>query len=246
MTKESTKSTGELLTVVIPSKNEGDTLYECLYHLQNQTDIEGTKVVVADSSTENESKQWIERARKDFKGRIRIETTEGGYPAQARLTGSLRVRTEHVLFMDADTMLHNPNTIAQSIRIMREKGYHLLTTTIETDKPYRWVYKAFYLCQLLAKHLLGTSFAPGGYQLWNTEAYWNTGGWRPDELFAEDYSISKRVEPKRFRVEGIKGVYTSARRFRNKGVTYMLKLMVKSYLHRNDPGFFKNSHGYWD
>jgi len=83
MTKESTKSTGELLTVVIPSKNEGETLYECLYHLQNQTDTEGTRVVVADSSTENESKQWIERARKEFKGIKKIATAGGPHDQPA-------------------------------------------------------------------------------------------------------------------------------------------------------------------
>jgi hypothetical protein len=94
--------------------------------------------------------------------------------------------------------------------------------------------------------LLGTPFAVGGFQLWNTEAYWKTGGYNPQELFAEDYSISQKVMSKNFKVANIKGTYTSSRRFKSKGITWMFYIMIKSYLNRNNPQFFKDSHGYWD
>jgi hypothetical protein len=94
--------------------------------------------------------------------------------------------------------------------------------------------------------LLGTPFAVGGFQLWKTESYWKVGGYNDKEIFAEDYSLSQKVMSKNFMVYKTSHVYTSARRFKNKGVLWMFKIMIKSYLNRNNPKFFKKSHGYWE
>ena len=92
---------------------------------------------------------------------------------------------------------------------------------------------------------MGTPFAVGSFQLWNMEAYWLAGGYNSEYIFAEDYALSKNVNPKRFKVYDTDKVWTYARRFRKKGVWYMAKLMFKSYLNRNNPDFFKSDHGYW-
>jgi hypothetical protein len=94
--------------------------------------------------------------------------------------------------------------------------------------------------------ILGTPFAVGGFQLWNTKTYWSVGGYNPQELFAEDYSISQKVKSNNFKVVNIKGTYTSSRRFKNKGVLWMFKIMIKSYLNRKNPEFFKHHHNYWN
>jgi hypothetical protein len=69
----------------------------------------------------------------------------------------------------------------------------------------------------------------------------NLGGYNP-----EDYSISQKINPKDFKVAKVKGTYTSSRRFKNKGVLWMFMIMIKSFLNRNNPEFFKKSHGYWE
>jgi glycosyltransferase involved in cell wall biosynthesis len=245
MTKASTNCTGERLTVVIPSKNEGVNLFFTLFHLNNQHGIQGTRVIVADSSTEEDSKGWLEHAKKRLKN-LRIERIDGGYPAKARLEGSKLVTTEFLLFLDADMWLWEDGIIEKTVKEVSKENRDLVTTTVETDSPYNWVYRLFYLSQLFSQWVLRSPFALGGFQLWRTEAYWRAGGYNADELFAEDYSLSRRVEPKRFKAVMTKGVYTSARRFQKKGVMWMMAVMVKSYLHRNDPEFFKRSHGYWD
>jgi hypothetical protein len=94
--------------------------------------------------------------------------------------------------------------------------------------------------------LLGTPFAVGGFQLWKTETYWGVGGYNPKELFAEDYSVSQKVDPQEFKIYHIKGTYTSARRFKQKGVIWMFRIMIKSYLQRNNPDFFTHHHNYWN
>lgn len=245
MTRESTSCTGDRLTVVVPSKNEGETLYMALLHLNHQQGIEGTRVIVADSSTEEHSKDWIRHSQRVLKN-LRIETVEGGYPSKARLEGSKLVTTEFVLFLDADMWLWEKGVIGRTMREISKADRDLVSTTVETDPPYNPVYWLFYLSQLFSQWVLRSPFAVGGFQLWRTEAYWKAGGYHPEELFAEDYSLSRRVPPKRFKILRIPGVYTSARRFKNKGVLWMAAVTAKSYLNRNNPGFFKRSHGYWD
>ena len=95
-----------------------------------------------------------------------------------------------------------------------------------------------------ARHI--SPFAVGGFQLWNTETYWKIGGYNPEELFAEDYSISQKVAPVDFKINRVQGTYTSGRRFENKGIMWMFRIMIKSYINRNNPEFFKHHHGYWD
>lgn len=245
MTKASTNSISDRLTIIIPAKNEEVTLFFTLFHISNQYGIEGTRVIVADASTDGDSKKWLEYAKAKIKN-LRIEIIPGGYPAKARLEGSKLATTEYILFLDADMWLWEDDMIEKTIKEIGKETIDLVSTTVETDSPYGSVYKAFYLSQIFSKWILRNAFAVGGFQLWKREAYWKTGGYNPEELFAEDYSISRKVDPMRFKVIRTRGVYTSARRFKKKGVMWMLWVMVKSYLNRNDPEFFKRAHGYWD
>ena len=236
-----TKSLKDNLTIVIPSKNESRTLYDCVYNISRQSGIEGTRIIIADVSDKEESLKWIKRIASDFKYSLNIEIIKGGFPSEGRLSGSKLVTTLYMLFLDADILLTNPNTLKECMEY--EKG--LLTVPFYTDKPYRWVFRIFDLFQSLSK-FLGTPFAVGGFQLWRTETYWSVGGYNPEELFAEDYSISQKVNTNDFKVNKIKGTYTSPRRFMNKGIFWMFGIMIKSYLNRKNPEFFKHHHNYWN
>jgi glycosyltransferase involved in cell wall biosynthesis len=238
---ENTKSLKGKLTIIIPSKNEGIILYNCIQYLSRQNHIDGVRVIIADISDDNDSILWIKRIQNDFKHIFKIIVIKGGYPSQGRLAGSLLAVTQYMLFLDADILLTKPNILEECIK--QKKG--LTTVPFYTDKPYRWVFRLFDEFQTLST-LLGTPFAVGGFQLWNTDTYWSVGGYNPEELFAEDYSISQKVNPKDFKVHKINGTYTSSRRFKNKGVLWMFQIMIKSFLNRKNPEFFKKSHGYWD
>ena len=229
------------LTIVIPSKNESRTLYDCIYHVARQSGITGTRIIIADISDKDESLQWIRRIETDFKYSLKIEIIEGGFPSEGRLNGSRLVTTPYMLFLDADIFLTNPDILKECIGY--KKG--LLTVPFYTDKPFRWVFRVFDLFQNLSKSL-GTPFAVGGFQLWRTETYWKVGGYNLKELFAEDYSISQKVALVDFKINRVQGTYTSGRRFQNKGVIWMFRIMIKSYINRNNPEFFKHHHGYWD
>lgn len=235
----------DILTIVIPCKNEGINIYDCLGLICKQSDIEGTNVVIADSSDDADSLYWLSRARIDFGFSIVIHTINGGYPAKARLNGSQLVKTPYVLFLDADVMLKNKNLLKNIWETsLAYYEVDLVTTPFQTEKGWNWVFRIFDKFQRLST-LLGTPFAVGGFQIFNTKTYWEIGGYNPEELFAEDYSLSSKIKPKKFWIHKTRGVWTSARRFKNKGVLWMFKIMIMSYINRNNPNFFKHHHNYW-
>ena len=228
------------LTIVIPCKNEGINIYDCVGILCKQRGIAGTKIIIADNSDEEESIWWLWKTEADFKYSVKIEVIKGGYPAKARLEGSRLVKTPYILFLDSDIMLRNQFVIGECLAYDSD----LVTTPFHTERGYNWIFRIFDMFQKISMRLK-TPFAVGGFQLWKTEAYWKCGGYIPEELFAEDYSISKKVDPEKFVVHKTKGVWTSARRFKNKGLFYMFWLMIKCYVNRNNPEFFKQHHNYW-
>lgn len=240
-TTMNTQSLSDLLTIVIPSKNEGITLYNSIMYLSHQNNIEGVGVIISDISDDTQSLIYLTRIKKDFGNKLKITVIKGGYPAEGRLNGSILVSTPYMLFLDADIILMNRNILIECMEYKKD----LITVPFYTDYPYRWVFRMFDVFQSISS-VLGTPFAVGGFQLWNTETYWKVGGYNPEELFAEDYSISQKVDPKEFKVVRVKGTYTSPRRFKKKGVLWMFGIMIKSYINRNNPEFFKKSHGYWE
>jgi len=236
----STQLLKDRLTIVIPSKNEGITLYNSIMYLSHQNNIDGVRVIIADKSDDAQSLTFITRIKKDFGNKLKITVIEGGYPAEGRLNGSKLVTTPYMLFLDADVVLMNRNILEECMKYNKD----LITVPFYTDYPYRWVFRMFDVFQKVST-LLGTPFAVGGFQLWNTETYWELGGYNPEELFAEDYSISQKINPKEFKIHKIRGTYTSSRRFKSKGVLWMFYIMIKSYLNRKNPNFFKHHHNYW-
>ena len=236
------QSLKDRLTIIIPSKNEGKVLYDCMYYISKQKGISNTRIIIADVSDKKESLQWIEKIKVNYKTTpLDIQIIKGGYPSQGRLAGSLLVKTPYMLFLDADIMLFKQGLLETVVEYEKD----LVTVPFETETGFNWIFRMFDITQRLSV-FLGTPFAVGGFQLFKTESYWNIGGYNPDEKFAEDYSLSQKVGSQNFKIHKTNGVWTSARRFKNKGVFYMIKILIKSYFNRNNPEFFKKSHGYWD
>jgi glycosyltransferase involved in cell wall biosynthesis len=227
-----------LLTIVIPCKNEKDNIYECIGFIAKQVGFAGTRVIIADTSDEGVSLDFLEYTKKDYRYSLNIELIEGGFPAKARFEGSKLVTTPYVLFLDADIMLFNKSILGECLAYNTD----LVTVPFQTEKGFNWIFRLFDIQQQLS-NLLGTPFAVGGFQLWKTEAYWKTGGYDETHLFAEDYWVSQKVE--KMIIHNTKGVWTSARRFKNKGFFYMFLISIKCYINRNNTEFFKKHHNYW-
>ena len=229
----------DLLTIVIPCKNERDNIYECIGFIAKQVGFAGTKVIIADTSDEVDSLNFLQYTKDDYRYSLNIELIKGGFPAKARLEGSKLVTTPYVLFLDADIMLLNKSLLGECLAYDAD----LVTVPFQTEKGFNWIFRLFDIQQRMS-NWLGTPFAVGGFQLWKTKAYWKTGGYDETHLFAEDYWVSQKTD--KMIIHNTKGVWTSARRFKNKGFFYMFILSIKCYINRNNTEFFKNHQNYWN
>jgi glycosyltransferase involved in cell wall biosynthesis len=226
------------LTIVIPCKNERDNIYECIAFIAKQVGFAGTKIIIADTSDEQDSLDFLEYTKNDYRYSLNIELIKGGFPAKARLEGSKLVTTPYVLFLDADIMLLNKSLLGECLAYDTD----LVTVPFQTEIGFNWIFRLFDIQQRMS-NWLGTPFAIGGFQLWKTDAYWKTGGYDETHLFAEDYWVSQKAES--MKIHNTKGVWTSARRFKNKGFFYMFLISIKCYINRNNTEFFKKHHNYW-
>jgi len=227
-----------LLTIVIPCKNERDNIYECVGFIAKQVGFTGTRVIIADTSDEQDSLDFLQYTENNYLYSLNIELIKGGFPAKARLEGSKLVTTPYVLFLDADIMLQNKFLLGECLAYDTD----LVTVPFQTETGFNWIFRLFDIQQRMS-NLLGTPFAIGGFQLWKTEAYWKTGGYDETHMFAEDYWVSQKAE--NMVIHKTKGVWTSARRFKNKGFFYMFLISIKCYINRNNTEFFKKHHNYW-
>jgi hypothetical protein len=80
--------------------------------------------------------------------------------------------------------------------------------------------------------------------LFKRETFNKLGGFNEEDKVAEDYRLSSRVKPNKFKIVN-DYVYTSSRRFYKKGIWYIIKLMWKCWINRNNDEFFKDNQNYW-
>ena len=228
----------KLLTIVIPCKNESKTIDSTLSLLNFQDNIDNVKVIISDSSTDETTYQLESRTNDKFD----LKIIEGGLPAKARNNGARYVKTPYVLFMDSDMYLLDPTLLTTVTRMMLQGDIDLLTTKIRTTNgKYNYVFRTFDFIQKISKFI--SPFCLGGFMLFKTDTFNKLGGFDEEAKVAEDYLLSKQIKPKRFKIINTT-VFTPPRRFDNKGVMYMLKLMIKSFLNRNNKQFFSDD-TYW-
>jgi len=219
----------DLLTIVIPSKDESMTLIKTLSSIDSDL-----RVIVTDCSTD------------DTRDLVRlyypsVEIIDGGLPSVARNLGSKLVETQYVLFLDADMDI-SKLSLESLVLKMKRSNLLLSTCKITTSGKYAYIYDLFYPIQELISRF--TPFAIGGFMLFNTEEFRRLGGFNNEDKFAEDYHLSMKVDPDRFHIFSER-VYTSDRRFRNKSVWYMVRLMVLCWFNRKNDEFYKKDYNYW-
>ena len=229
----------KLLTIVIPCKNEGITINQTLSLLNFQNGINGVKVIVADSS-DDETTYHLENRNRDY---FNLDIIQGGLPSKARNKGAERATTPFILFMDADMMILDTNLLQECMDIIMDERLDLLTTKVRTTNgKYNYVFRTFDLIQGITRYI--TPFCLGGFMLIRKSTFIRLNGFDEDAKVAEDYLLSKQIKTNKFKVYR-KTIFTLPRRFENKGLWYMTKLMIQSFTNRNNKGYFTNHNSYW-
>jgi len=232
------KGMNDILTIVIPCKNEGWGIIDVLSLLGKQ-DLR-TVIIVADSSNNNTT--YLLR-QYSASNNPYLQIVPGGFPAEARNNGAMRVTTPYVLFMDADIYLNEPDLLSSCLELAKSGDYDLVTCKFKTTTgKYNWVYRMFDFFQWISSKT--KPFAVGGFMLFKTETFKKLNGFNEEDKIAEDYHLSSKINPKKFKIIN-RYVHTPDRRFSKKGVYYMIKLAWKSWLNRNNEYFFKKDYNYW-
>ena len=139
--------------------------------------------------------------------------------------------------------LLDSSLLTDATKEMRLHKVDLLTTKVRTTSgKYNYVFRTFDVIQKISKRI--SPFCLGGFMLFRTDTFNKLGGFDEQAQVSEDYLLSKQVQPKRFKILDIT-IFTLPRRFDNKGVLYMLRLMIRSFLNRNNKEFFSNDNTYW-
>lgn len=227
------------LTIVIPCKNEGINVIKVIKHILAQNDK--YKVIISDSSDEYPSilllKKYVEM------NPSQIEVIPGGLPGIARNNGAKLVKTPYILFLDADIFIKKHNFLEKCLKKMKDNDYDLLTCKLRTENgKFNWVYRFFDIIQWISS--VTKPFAVGGFMLFKTSKFNELGGFNEEDKICEDYHLSSKIQPKKFKILN-KYVYTTPRRFENKGVWYMIKLAFSSWWNRNNDEWFKKDYNYW-
>ena len=230
------------ITIVVPCKNEENYIHHLLDALRNQ-DIGDTRVIIADCSTDA-TRQVI----KDNSIGLNVEIVDGGPVSIAKNNGARLVTTPYILFIDADVRFFKNTVIQDSVNKMELKNLHLIGLNIKCyDKDIRAKigFTAFNLINHTLKFF--SPFAVGAFMLTRKDKFEEYGGFPENFSTSEDYFLSRKYSPKKFRI--IKHHFgQDSRRFRKMGYMGMAKYLTKNFINRNNKAYWDSldSSKYWN
>ena len=229
------------ITIVVPCKNEENYIHHLLDSLRRQ-DIGDTKVIIADCSTDN-TRQVI----KDNSSLLNVEIIEGGPVSIAKNNGAKLVTTPYILFIDADVRFFKNNVIQDAVNLIESNALDLIGLNIKCyDKDPRA--KLGFIIFNTINHALKyfSPFAVGAFMLTRRDKFEEFGGFPEKFATSEDYFLSRKYSPKKFRI--VKHHFgQDSRRFKKMGYLGMAKYLVKNFVNRNNKQYWDklDSSKYW-
>ena len=235
---------GELITVIIPCKNETDGIIKLLNSLIYQT-IVPAQIIIADANstdgTVEKINEFIEMFSMDH-----VSVIQGGKVAFGRNKGAEMAKTKYLVFIDADMQLKQNDTLDKTVKKMERERLEMCTANIRCNSDNNlsdFVYKMNNFGQKVAK-FINSPFSTGAYMCITRDKFVSLKGFDEELQFCEDYWLSKQIHKDRFGIVDC-NVYTSDRRFNKSGYFWMVKNFIKSYLNRNNREYFKKDFNYW-
>ena len=234
----------KLLTIVIPSKNEETYIKDTLFNLKQQG-IGQTKIYLADSNSTDQTRAIASSYA--FELGLNLTIIPGGLPAKGRNNGAKLAKTPYVLFLDADITFTCLTAIEQAMDTIFYRKLSMVSTNPVYRGPVDWMAWILLKVNKYATLFLAKThpFAIGGFTLVDREVFLALGGYDEKATQAEDWLLSKQINPKSFQI--IPDLFTQDnRRFKRYGYFKMIKLIVKNWLNRNNTGYFYKDAGYFN
>ena len=236
------KTISDKITIVVPCKNEENYIAHLLMHLRRQS-IGDTKIIIADCSTDR-TREVIQT----MKGELNIDVIEGGPVSLAKNNGARLVTTPYILFIDADVRFFKDTVIQDAVNTMESKNLDLIGLKIKCyDKDPRA--KLGFVIFNTINHALKffSPFAVGAFMLTRRDRFEEFGGFPENLLTSEDYFLSKKYSPRKFKI--IRHHFgQDSRRFKKMGYMGMAKYLVKNFVNRNNQAYWDSldSSKYWN
>jgi len=230
------------ITIVVPCKNEENYIHHLLDSLRSQN-IGDTRVIIADCSTDA-TRQVIENSSVG----LNVEIIDGGPVSIAKNNGARLVTTPYVLFIDADVRFFKDTVIRDAVNKMELKKLHLVGLNIKCyDKDIRAKigFTAFNVINHTLKFF--SPFAVGAFMLTRKDKFEEYGGFPENLLTSEDYFLSKKYSPRKFKI--IRHHFgQDSRRFKKMGYLGMGKYLVKNFVNRNNKKYWESLYHsrYWN
>ena len=234
------------LTIVIPTYNEGKYIESTITSIYRQLGIVGTRVIVADNNSTDDTRLKIEKLSNLFSNKLKIEIIDGGFVGVARNNGARITTTKYVLFIDGDVILKDIDTIQKSLDEIIHRNLHLVTCKLYCHEGNWKARLSFKLFNIVNRFIsLRTPFAVGTFFLTNREVFNSHGSFDETLNHSEDYCLSNKYPPSKFKILN-RYVGQDDRRFKKMGYLGMVKLLLKGFSNRNNAEFFKKDVGYWN
>jgi len=236
------KTISDKITIVVPCKNEENYIHHLLDSLRGQN-IGDTRVIIADCSTDN-TRQVIAVN----KGNLNVEIIDGGPVSIAKNNGARLVTTPYILFIDADVRFFKNNVIQDAVDTIESKNLDLIGLKIkcyDRDPRAKLGFIIFNTINHALKYF--SPFAVGAFMLTRRDRFEEFGGFPENMSTSEDYFLSRKYSPKKFRI--VRHHFgQDSRRFKKMGYTGMAKYLVKNFINRNNKAYWDSldSSKYWN
>jgi glycosyltransferase involved in cell wall biosynthesis len=228
------------LSIIIPSRNEENYISGVLGSIYESDIPFDFEVIIADNSTDS-TRDIINYNYPN------VKIIHGGTVSQGRNNGVKVASGEYLIFMDADISFVDEDLINKAVNHM-EDGSDMVTTRLSCDNDViaDMIYGVCNLIQLGSK-IEGKPFSTGCFMGVKKSIFETLGGFDESLHFAEDYHLSRKVKPNKFKIIRNSTIYTDNRRFKKIGYFGLMRQFGRIALSRynkNDESFKKDI-GYW-
>jgi glycosyltransferase involved in cell wall biosynthesis len=233
----------DLVTIVIPCKNEEKYIGHLLEDLFLSWEIGGVRIIVADADSTDDTRSII----KGWSRGLNIEVIQGGTVSEGRNNGAKLVTTPYILFLDADVRLFSNYAIYDAVNYIHQQNIDLVTFS---PKNYGKDWRAtilFYCFSIFNKIFTKfTPFAIGAFFLTRRSKFEDLGGFPSKYDTSEDYILSKQYDSKKFKI--VNHYFgQDERRFKKLGYLGMMWYMTINFFNRNNLAHFEKAKvNYWN
>jgi len=232
----------ELITIVVPCKNEELYIHHLLDALRQQ-DIDNTRIIIADCSTDN-TRQVI----KDNSYNLNVEIIQGGPVSIAKNNGARLVTTPYILFIDSDVRFFKPTVIQDAVCAMEEQTLDLIglnARCYDNDLIAGLGFAVFNVINNILKYF--SPFAVGAFMLTRRSKFEEFEGFPEKFSTSEDFFLSRMYDPKKFKI--LKHHFgQDSRRFKRMGYFGMAAYLIKNFVNRNNKEYWDkiDNSRYWN